>query len=575
MHLHRDSPAGLRLFSSLRAGRSLTKSARAAGVGKETARRWVREAFNELRVGGLTLLEAQTSIGFASSLMPEWDRIRLAAGDGRHHLRRSTAVEAAFWSAFEGGASMPAAMGVAGVGRSTGYRWLHRRFLQLREDRVPVRAAARALRVEADRASRWEAARRQALGQAERAARGAQHEAVVSSARHAQTLLQPRGGAAMQARHARYWQLIGQGHSNTEACEIMNLHPRTGRNIRRRGDPAKREQQTIGAGRYLTLLERLQIADLLGHGVSLRAIAAELARSTSTISRELHRHSDEHGRYQPHQAEQAAQQQRQRPREAKLVTDTRLRELVQRKLNRYWSPQQIAGWLRAQHPDDAGRTVCTETIYRALLVPGGRCLDSRYTSKLRTGRKLRRSHAVTRSRKDGAVRNMTMIKDRPVEVQARVEPGHWEGDLIIGLGSASAMVTLRERVTHYGLIVNLPGDHTALTVNAAVQQAFAHLPPHLVRTLTWDQGSEMARHQELAAATGLNVYFAERSSPWQRGANENFNGLARQFFPKNTDLSQHSHEHVHTITRLLNERPRKTLGYQTPAQRFRGAAKAA
>lgn len=178
MHLHRESPAGLRLFSSLRAGRSLTKSARAAGVGKETARRWVREAFNELRVGGLTLLEAQTSIGFASSLMPEWDRIRLAAGDGRHHLRRSTAVEAAFWSALEGGASMPAAMGVAGVGRSTGYRWLHRRFLQLREDRVPVRAAARALRVEADRASRWEAARRQALGQAERAARGAQHEAL-------------------------------------------------------------------------------------------------------------------------------------------------------------------------------------------------------------------------------------------------------------------------------------------------------------------------------------------------------------------------------------------------------------
>ncbi len=574
MHLHRDSPAGLRLFASLRAGRSLTKSARVAGVGKETARRWVREAFNELRVAGLGLLEAQVSLGFVSSLMPAWDHARLA-DDGRHHLRRPADVEAAFWSAFEGGGSLPAAMGVAGVGRSTGYRWLHRRFLQLREDQVPVRVAARVLRLDADRADRWEAGRRQGLGRAERVARAARHDAVVSSARHAQALLQPRGSTAMQARHARYWQLIGQGHSNTEACKIMSLHPRTGRNIRRRGDPATRPGQTIGAGRYITLLERLQIADLLGHGVSLRAIAAELGRSTSTISRELHRHSDEHGRYQPHQAEQAARQQRQRPREPKLLADARLREVVQRKLNRYWSPEQIAGWLRAQHPDDTARTVCTETIYRALIVPGARCLHSRYTTKLRTGRKLRRSHVNTRSRKDGAVRDMTMITDRPVEVQARVEPGHWEGDLIIGLGSTSAMVTLRERVTHYGIIVNLPGDHTALTVNAAVQQAFAQLPPHLTRTLTWDQGSEMARHQELAAATGLSIYFAERSSPWQRGANENFNGLARQFFPKNTDLSQHSHEHVNAVTRLLNERPRKTLDYQTPATRFRTASKAA
>ena len=289
----------------------------------------------------------------------------------------------------------------------------------------------------------------------------------------------------------------------------------------------------------------------------------------------MHRHRDEHGRYQPHQAEQAARQQRQRPREPKLLADPRLRELVQRKLNRYWSPEQIAGWLRATHPNDTDRNVCAETIYRALIVPGGRCLHSRYTAKLRTGRKLRRSHAITRSRKDGAVRNMTMIKDRPVEVQDRVEPGHWEGDLIIGLGSASAMITLRERVTHYGIIVNLPGDHTARTVNAAVQQAFAQLPPHLVRTLTWDQGSEMARHQELAAATGLKIYFAERSSPWQRGANENFNGLARQFFPKNTNLSQHSHKYVDAITSLLNERPRKTLGYQTPAARFRAASRAA
>lgn len=165
------------------------------------------------------------------------------------------------------------------------------------------------------------------------------------------------------------------------------------------------------------MLERLQIADLLGHGASLRTIARELGRSASTVSRELHRHTDEHGRYQPHQAEQAAQQQRQRPRQPKLLADTRLHDVVQRKLNRYWSPEQIAGWLRAQHIDDPARSVCTETIYRALIVPSARCLHIRYTGKLHTGRALRRSHANTRSRKDGAVRNMTMIKGRPTEVQ--------------------------------------------------------------------------------------------------------------------------------------------------------------
>lgn len=527
-----------------------------------------------MRAGGLTLLEASASLGFVSSLMPAWDEARLAS-DGRHHLQRPVEVEVAFWRVYEGGASLLAATAQAGVGRSTGYRWLQGRFVQLREDRVAVRSAARALRLDLDRARSWEAERRQLLSRAERAARAARHEAVVTAARQAQLLLQPRGTTAVRERHARYWQLLGEGRSNAEACKIMSVDPKTGRNIRRRGDPNKIVELAIGAGRYLTQPERLQVADLLGHGLSLRAIATELGRSASTISRELRRHSDQQGRYQPYQAEQAARQQRQRPRQPRLLADDGLRQLVQRKLNRYWSPEQIAGWLRALHPDEPSRTVCHETIYRALIVPGARCLHSRYTAKLRTGRKLRRSHVSTRCHRDGAVRNMTMIKDRPVEVTDRVQPGHWEGDLIIGKGSASAMVTLRERVTHYGIIVNLPDDHTALTVNAAVQQAFAELPAHLTRTLTWDQGVEMARHQELAAATGLRIYFAERSSPWQRGANENFNGLARQFFPKNTDLSRHSHDHVTNITCLLNDRPRKTLGYQTPASSFRTARNAA
>jgi transposase, IS30 family len=209
-----------------------------------------------------------------------------------------------------------------------------------------------------------------------------------------------------------------------------------------------------------------------------------------------------------------------------------------------------------------------ETIYRALLVPGGRGLHKRYCAKLRTGRRIRKSRWLTRSGHGATVRNMTMIDQRPPEVETKQQVGHWEGDLIVGVKSASAMITLRERKTQYGIILNLPLDHTAQSVNTATIKAFAPLPPHMKRTLTWDQGVEMARHQELTAATGVDIYFAERSSPWQRGANENFNGLARQYFPKGTDLSVHTTEHVAAVTHELNTRPRKSLGYNTPQARF-------
>jgi IS30 family transposase len=171
------------------------------------------------------------------------------------------------------------------------------------------------------------------------------------------------------------------------------------------------------------------------------------------------------------------------------------------------------------------------------------------------------------------VRDMTMIGQRPAEAGTRQQAGHWEGDLIVGAGSASAMMTLRERKTRYGIVASLPADHTTETVNAAATAAFAPLPPHMKRTLTWDQGVEMARHLDLAAATGISIYFAGRCSPWQRGANENYNGLLRQHFPKGTDLSVHSAAHVEAVMRELNTRPRKTLGYDTPAARFRAEAR--
>jgi len=323
---------------------------------------------------------------------------------------------------------------------------------------------------------------------------------------------------------------------------------------------------TLESGRYLTLRERLQIADLERLGCSIRKIANELGRHPSTVKRELDRNRDQHGRYLPHGADDAARLRRRRPRAHKLLASPRLRTLVQRKLNRYWSPDEICGWLRLTFPVDESMRLCAETIYRALLLPNGRGLDTRYCASLRTGRRIRRSRWLTRNGAGGAVQNMTMIDKRPADVETKKTVGHWEGDLILGTGCASAMVTLRERKTQYGIIVNLPQDHTAATVNQAVAGALAALPLHLKKTLTWDQGTEMARHQELAATTGIDIYFAERSSPWQRGANENFNGLIRQYFPKGTDLSIHSHTRVAQVMEDLNTRPRKLLGYRTPKQ---------
>ncbi|MDN4609608.1 IS30 family transposase [Arthrobacter sp. IIF3SC--B10] len=322
------------------------------------------------------------------------------------------------------------------------------------------------------------------------------------------------------------------------------------------------------SGRYLCLRERLQMADLLRLGCSLRAIGRELGRHASTIKRELDRHRDSKGRYLPRVADHDARQQRRRPRERKLRASQRLRSLVQAKLASRWSPEQICGWLAQSFPAEPGLRLCPETIYQALLFHDDGGLRSDGKPRLRTGRKIRKHRWRTGPGHGPVVKNMTMISERPAVVEARTEAGHWEGDLIVGAGSVSAMVTLRERKTHYGIIINLPHGHTAALTNQAIITAFSDIPAHLKRTITWDQGVEMARHQELAAATGVRIFFAERSSPWQRGANENFNGLARQYFPKGTDLSIHSDDHVREVCGELNTRPRKSLGYLTPVANF-------
>ena len=405
------------------------------------------------------------------------------------------------------------------------------------------------------------------------AARAAQHDATLSSGRYADRLLRSAVTTSqerLRVRAEKYWQLMRDGLSNAEACRLLGMHISSGTQLRQAQDfqiPRLTVQRET-SGCYLDLRERLQIADLLRLGQSMRGIAATLGRQPSTISRELARHRNGSGNYLPKTADHDARLQRARPKVPKLVSNAPLRLLVQRKLNRCWSPDEICGWMKKHYADDLTMRLSSETIYRALLLREDFGLHKRFAVKLRTGRRIRKTRWRRRIGRGSRIINMTMIDKRPTEVEDRMQAGHWEGDLIVGIGSASAMVTLRERKTHYGIIVNLPLDHTAASVNAAIIAAFATLPTHLKRTLTWDQGVEMAWHEELTEATGVPIYFAERSSPWQRGANENFNGLARQYFPKGTNLALHSCEHVDHVVQELNDRPRKTLEYDTPSERF-------
>jgi IS30 family transposase len=526
-----------------------------------------------LRRNGKTPSETTAELGFSTSRLAAWEADVGQVKD-RHHLRVNVDEEASFWAAFDRGKSLVEAAKAAGVSRSTGYRWMHNRFDQLRQSKVTVRRCQDQLRLADLLSLNFERDRLSRLSKERNAATAAQHAAFLSSGRYADQMLGAVLSEAQQHRAARaekYWQLMRNGVSNAEACRLLGMHRKTGTQLRRASNfqipPIT--VPSVTAGRYLDARERLRIADLLRLGHSMRRIALELGRHASTIKRELDRHRDAQGLYLPRTADHDARLQRARPKVHKLVANTRLRTLVQRKLNRFWSPDEICGWMKKTYPDDQTMRLCPETIYRALLLREDHGLHQRYATKLRTGRRIRKTRWRTRTGQGSRIHNMTMIDQRPAEVETRLEAGHWEGDLIVGVGSASAMMTLRERKTQYGIIVNLPLDHTAASVNAAAINAFAKLPTHLKRTLTWDQGVEMASHEELTKKTGVPVYFAERSSPWQRGANENFNGLTRQYFPKGTNLAVHSVEHVSHVMRELNERPRKTLDYDTPAARFK------
>ncbi|WP_328868334.1 IS30 family transposase [Streptomyces sp. NBC_00304] len=320
--------------------------------------------------------------------------------------------------------------------------------------------------------------------------------------------------------------------------------------------------------RFLTVTERETIADMHRAGHSLRAIGRALGRQASTIKREIDARAVD-GIYRPHRAQRAWAKSRSRPKDSKLAQDGPLRRFVADKLQEQWSPEQICHALVTEFPDDESMRVSPETIYQAIYVQARGGLRREVAAALRTGRTRRKPHRGPDQRTRRFVDEMVMISERPPEVEDRAVPGHWEGDLIVGPRSESAIVTLVERSTRYVMLGHLSGGHTAEEVRDVLVPLIQTLPGHLRGSLTWDQGCEMAAHKQFTLATGVPVYFCDPHSPWQRGSNENTNGLLRQYFPKSTDLSVHSPADLEHVAQRLNGRPRKTLGWKTPAERLR------
>jgi len=316
----------------------------------------------------------------------------------------------------------------------------------------------------------------------------------------------------------------------------------------------------------LSLSEREEISRGVAADLSLRAIATRLGRSPSTICRELNRNGGATG-YRATQADQAAWDRAHRPKRCKLVCNRLLSRTVAAKLRLNWSPEQIAGWLKQQYPGDEANQVSHETIYRSLFIQARGVLKKELVAHLRSKRTIRR--ASTASQKGGGrgqIKDMVTIRERPAAVEDRAVPGHWEGDLIAGSGN-SYIATLVERHTRYVMLAKVKNKDTETVINALISQAHK-LPRELYKSLTWDRGKELADHKRFTLATDISVYFCDPQSPWQRGSNENTNGLLRQYFPKGTDLSVHSQAKLNAVARQLNERPRKTLGFETPAERF-------
>jgi IS30 family transposase len=362
-----------------------------------------------------------------------------------------------------------------------------------------------------------------------------------------------------------FWAALQAGEFLTDAAAVAQTHRHRGLAwLREAGGVRPRRGRDL-QGRYLAFGEREEIALGLARGESMRQIAARLGRSVSTISREVTRNRDGQGRYRASAAQVQAYQRASRPKPAKLAVNGALRQRVEQDLGKKYSPEQIAGRLRADFPDHPEMWVSTETIYQSLYVQSRGALRRELTAHLRTGRALR-----SPSRKPGQRKNripdMINISQRPPEVADRAVPGHWEGDLIIGKRNLSAIGTLVERTTGYTMLLHLPEGYRPEQVRDALAAKIQTLPETLRGSLTWDQGPEMRDWHQVAVAADIDIFFCDPHAPWQRGTNENTNGLLRQYFPKATDLAVHPETELDQVAAELNDRPRKRLGFRKPVE---------
>ena len=372
---------------------------------------------------------------------------------------------------------------------------------------------------------------------------------------------------ALLAQRRAFWRLIAQGVVANQAGRRVGVDGHTGSRWFRECGGMSPISLAEPTARYLSMAEREEIACGLAAGRSPAVIARELGRHRSTITREIARNSVIRwpASYRASPAQAAAEARAARPKTRKLAACPRLAARVQTDLEKKWSPEQIRWRLVTEFPDDGEMRVSHETIYQALYVQGRGRLKRELITCLRTGRTLRkpqRQVGVRRTR----IKDMVSISDRPPEVEDRAVPGDWEGDLITGSANLTAIGTLVERTTRFVMLLHLPVDHGAIAVREAIATAILTLPAELRRSLTWDQGVELAGHAQLHLDTDLDIYFCDPHSPWQRGTNENTNGLLRQYFPKSTDLSVHSAAELARVAAELNGRPRKTLGWATPAE---------
>ena len=386
----------------------------------------------------------------------------------------------------------------------------------------------------------------------------------------------------LAARRRHYVELVRAGMSYAAAARAVGVSKRTGkvwRNGRTRATgrneaPCREWTEARMPGpkpidaRYLSLDERIAIADGLLCGMTMSRIAESIGRSRSTVSREVARNRDRRtGRYAPYRAGELAAARRRRPKPRKFENRA-LADAVQAKLDSHWSPEQISHWLASEYPDNGCMNASTETIYQAIYIQAKGQLKRDISRQLRSERTARRPRGAADARKPRFREPMVMISERPPEAGDRAVPGHWEGDLITGAANKSAIGTLVERSSRNVILLHLPDGHDSGKVQRTIVRKMAGLPKLMRNSLTWDQGSEMALHGEISVALDMDVYFCDPHSPWQRGTNENTNGLLRQYFPKGTDLSVHPEDYLDAVAEELNDRPRKTLGWRKPSEVF-------